>query len=176
MAQVDLNQVRAKIKVPANLQSALQRIELAGKKVMYSKETHGMVMEAMQGEGAWEEKLGRGIADLMALLFQQSNKSMPPQLIVPAAVLLMCDAIEFLQQSGQVPQIDVGAAMEATIVMTLHKFGMKPDQIKAAIDQYGKGGLINSRTNPGQQVPQGPGPAVAPQPGAMPQPGAAQGV
>lgn len=175
MAQVDLNQVRAKLQVPANLQGPLKRIELAGKKVMYAKETHGMVMQAMQGEGAWEEKLGRGIADLMAILFQQSNRTMPPQLIVPAAILLMCDAIEFLQQSGQAPQINIGDAMEATIVMTMHKFGVKPNEIKQALQKYTHGGLINSRTNPGQQVPQGPAPSV--QPGAMPpQPGAAQGV
>lgn len=160
MAQVDLNEVRAKIKVPSNLQSALQRIEMAGKKVMYSKETHQMVMESLQGEGSWEEKIGRGIADLMALLYQQSNKTMPPQLIVPAAILLMCDAIDFLQQSGQAPNLDIGAAMEATVVMTLHKFGMTPDKIQEAVQQLNSGGMINSRSAPGQQVPRGDAPQM----------------
>lgn len=165
--KVDLNKVRAGIKVPNHLQVPLQKIELAGKKVMYSKDTHQLVMQAMSGDKPWEEKIATGIADLMAILYKQSNNSMPPQLIVPAAILLMCDAIEFMQQSGQAPQLDIGTTMEGTIVMTLTKFGVKPDQIKGALEKYAKGGMINAATN---------GRPTGAQQQAQPQPGAAPGV
>lgn len=163
-----IEEVRQKVKVPPNMQPALEKIEMAGKKVMYSKETHQLVMQAIQGPGPLDARLGKAIADLMAILYQQSNKTMPPQLILPAAVLLFCDALLFLMQANQIDdQFDVGAALETAVTMTLQKFGIKPDQVQPMIEKFTKGGMINSA---GVANAAGPAPGMAPQQPAPQQP------
>ena len=156
-----IQQIKSKLQVPKQMQQALQRIEMAGKKVMYSQETHGLVMQAMQGDGPWEMKIGKGIADLMSILYQQSNKTMPPQLIVPAALTLCCDAVEFLLDANQIgPDFNLGDALEAAVTQTLEKFGVKPEQIQPMLEKLAKGGMINSA---GQVNTAGPAPGMAPQ-------------
>lgn len=156
-----IQQIKSKLQVPQQMQQALQKIEMAGKKVMYSQETHGLVMQAMQGDGPWEMKIGKGIADLMSILFQQSNKTMPPQLIVPAAITLCCDAVEFLLDANQIgPDFNLGDALEAAVTQTLEKFGVKPEQIQPMLEKLAKGGMINSA---GQVNTAGPAPGMTPQ-------------
>jgi hypothetical protein len=153
-------QVRAKIEVPPELREAYERIILAGMKVMYSEETNQMAMEALQGDGPVEQRLAQGIRDLMVILWQESNQSLPPQLILPAAVELLSDAADFLNQSGadRVDMAQLGEAMRLMIGMILETFGVTPENVRAGAEQQW-GGRPGAGQAPagGQPAPQGSG-------------------
>jgi hypothetical protein len=132
-------QVGAKIEVPPEMQEAYERIILAGMKVMYSEETGRMAMDSLQGEGPIEQRLAKGICDLMVLLWQESNQSMPPQLIIPAAVELLSDAADFMNESGmeQVDMPQLGEAMRLMVGMILERFGVTPESVQQGAAEEG---------------------------------------
>jgi hypothetical protein len=116
---------RASMEVPEDMQEPLERIVLAGKKVMFSEETADMVQEALAGDAPIEDKLSEAIAGLMGLLWQQSNQTMPPQLIVPASMILLSEAVDFLQGAGEeITPAQYGDAIELTISRVLEMFGI----------------------------------------------------
>lgn len=122
---------RASMEVPEDMQEPLERIVLAGKKVMFSEETADMVQEALAGDGPIEDKLSEAIAGLMGLLWQQSNQTMPPQLVVPAAMILLAEAVDFLQGAGEeITSAQYGDAIELTISRVLELFGVDQDMLQ----------------------------------------------
>ena len=54
----------------------LDRIVLAGKRVMFSKESHAMMLEQLDGPGTLAQKLGQGVAGLIALLWQEDLRDL----------------------------------------------------------------------------------------------------
>lgn len=162
-AKATLSAIKQKIEIPPELKSAFQRLVAAGLKVMYSEETHQDVMNMLPKDGTPAENLGHGIARLVSLLFQQSNQTAPPQLLIPLGLYLLTDAAEFVQQSGDMDISDQEVG-DATIVMITDIFKMaggSPDQVMQLIDQMG---LSQSKGTP--EGPRGGAPAPKP-PGAQ---------
>jgi len=126
------------IKMPPELQEAYDRVVIAGMKVMFSDESHKMMLQFMDEEGPADEKLGKGIAGLMLILFKESNETIPPQVIIPAAVQLLMKAAEFAKQSGmgEISNEDIAGGIELMIAIILEKFGVDPTQFKQLLDQY----------------------------------------
>lgn len=128
--------LRESMNVPPELQEPLDRIILAGKKVMFSEETADLVEEAFAGDGPIEQKLGEAIAGLMGILWQQSNQTMPPMLIIPAAMVLLAEAVDFLTGAGEdVSPAQYGEAIELTIEGVLSMFGADADTIEQELGQ-----------------------------------------
>ena len=126
--------VQASLALPPNLQEPYQRVVLAGMKVMFSKETHSTMIEELNKPGAMGKKLGEGIAGLMLLLFQQSRKTMPPQLLIPAGTYLLAQAADFAKKSGQpVTNADVAQGTTIMINTILPKFGVDPNKLAANV-------------------------------------------
>lgn len=91
----------------------LARIVEAGKRVMFDKSTHHLMLESMQGDGPIEQKIGGGVVSLLGMLWQESKQSLPPELIIPAGVVLVAEACDFMNQSGTpVTPEQQGAATE----------------------------------------------------------------
>lgn len=136
--ELNLEAIQKNIKMPPELQEAYERVVVAGMKVMFSKESHQMMLKEIQGEGPVSEKLGKGIAGLMLLLFKESNETIPPQVIIPAGVELLVQAADFVKKSDieQVTNEDIGNAIEVFITMILDKFGADSKQIMAMVNQY----------------------------------------
>jgi hypothetical protein len=127
-------QVKAKIQVPAELRKAYEQIILAGMKLMFDEKTHQAAMEALRGDGPIEQRLAKGVSDLMALLWQQSNQTLPPQLIIPAAVELLSEAADFLSEGGGEETLTVeqtGEAMRLMIGMILERFGVNKESVQS---------------------------------------------
>jgi len=123
---VDVQQIRASMKLPPEMQDAYQRVVVAGGKFLFDPKTHQVALDSFtKGKGPIGDRLGKGIAGLMVLLFKQSNNSIPPQVIVPAAIDLLAQAAQFLQESGveEVSAKDVGDAMVALIQTLTTAFG-----------------------------------------------------
>lgn len=136
----------------------LKRIVVAGMKVMFSQQSHGLMVKQLQGPGPIAQKLATGIAGLMGLLMKESQNSIPPQLIIPAAMVLLAHAAEYAAHTTPVTDQDVGQAMTLMVHMVLKASGLDPAKVQAA----GARGMAQA---------QGGSPAAA-QPGAAPQPGA----
>ena len=136
----DLTQeaISSNIKMPPELQKAYDKVVIAGMKVMFSKETHRIMLKELQRGGPLADRLGKGIAGLMLLLFNESNKTMPPAVIIPAGMELMMQAVDFLRKSGleKVTNQDIGDGMEQMISIIAQKFGASPDSLQKALSQF----------------------------------------
>ena len=126
------------IKMPPDLQNAYDRVVTAGMKVMFSKESHQVMLQEIQRPGPLDQRLGKGIAGLMLMLFKESNGSIPPSVIIPAGVKLLMEAVEFLRDSGleKPTNADIGNGMEIMISTILEKFGVPPDKMAQMLNQF----------------------------------------
>lgn len=130
--------VEENIKMPPELQEAYERVVIAGMKVMFSKESHKVMLEELQREGPMDQRLGKGIAGLMLLLFKESNGTMPPAVIIPAGMKLMMEAVDFMRETdlGQPTNAEIGGGMQIMISTILEKFGVAPDKMEQMLNQY----------------------------------------
>lgn len=135
---LDTETIKNNIQMPPELQEAYDRVVIAGMKVMFSKESHKLMLDELQKEGPIAQKLGMGIAGLMLLLFKESNETIPPQVIIPAGVNLLSRAADFIRKSGidTITNTDIGNAMELMISTILQKFGVSPEQMEQMLNQY----------------------------------------
>lgn len=78
---------------------ALERVVIAGQKFMFAQETHKYMTEILDKPGELSDRLGMGMVDLMLILIGQSKGRMPPQVIIPAATILLAKAGEFIEQT-----------------------------------------------------------------------------
>jgi len=126
------------IKMPPDLQKAYDRVVIAGMKVMFSKESHRVMLQEIQRPGPLDQRLGKGIAGLMLMLFKESNGSIPPNVIIPAGVKLLMEAVDFLRDSGleKPTNSDIGNGMEIMISVILEKFGVAPDKMAQMLNQF----------------------------------------
>jgi hypothetical protein len=139
----------AKFDLKGKQPQQLQRIVLAGKKIMFDPQTSTMVNDAMtNGEGDIVQKLGTGITGLMALMIQESKNTMPGDLVIPAGLVLIAEAAQFLAEAGEpITDRDVGDAMEIFVHVVLHQTGLDPEKMKAAAE----GGAQTEAERPAEQ-------------------------
>jgi hypothetical protein len=136
---VNVEKIQSNIQLPPELQDAYERVVAAGMKVLFSKETHPMVLEQLDGPGDMATKIGEGIARVVVFLFNESNGTMPEDVIVPAGILLILKASEFINQSGlgEVSDEEVGRAMEIMISALFDGFGADRSEFDAAMAEDG---------------------------------------
>jgi hypothetical protein len=130
--------VTKNIEMPPELQEAYERVVIAGMKVMFSKESHRAMLQEIQKPGPMGERLGKGIAGLMLMLFKESNETMPPAVIIPAGVNLLMEAVDFLRKSGlaKPTNAEIGDGIETMMSIVLEKFGVAPDKMAQMLNQY----------------------------------------
>jgi hypothetical protein len=129
--QQTIDAITAKIN-PPNLTPVVQKVVAAGQKVIYSPETQKLLIAQMTGGGDQAENVGSGIAKLMGILMNQSHNTIPMQAAVPAATILMCDGLDFLEQAGDV-QVTPDFLAQCTKDMSsalLQVFGVSPEKIQ----------------------------------------------
>ena len=136
--ELTLDSVKKNIQVPPQLQEAYEKVVIAGMKVMFSEQTNQILLQELQRPGAVGEKMGKGVAGLLLLLFKESNETMPPQVIFPAGVELVMQAADFLRQTelAKVTNQDIGVAVETMIMTILEKFGVDPNQLPQMFSQF----------------------------------------
>lgn len=143
--------VRKGMDIPPDMQEAFERVVLAGMKVMFSKETHKMVLKAINGQGPMGQRLGMNVAGLVLLLFKESNNTMPPQILIPAGMELLMQAADFMKKTktGKIDNAVIGEAMQVMVDTILQKFGSSPDKIVSLVDQYETGGIDAAKQHMG---------------------------
>jgi hypothetical protein len=151
--------------IPPELQSAVERLVLAGRKAMFSQQTNELAMAEVEkhpeGPGAGAAV---GVAALMSQLLGRVKGSMPAPAIVPAALILLMDALEFLDEGGVLqatPEV-VSDATEDLAAYLMQKFGLTPDKVQEAQQLMQEG--VAAREGGGAPAAAGPGPAAPPGP------------
>lgn len=122
--------VMAAMHVNPQQKQQLERIVAAGMKVLFDKSTHQMMIDAMQGDGPIEQKLGQGIVRLIGVLWSESKGSIPPELLIPAGMVLLAEAADFMNQAGQtVTPEQFGKANEIMLDTLLQQAGVSSDKL-----------------------------------------------
>ena len=118
------------------MREAFDRIVLAGKKVMYSKETAPMVDQYLSSGASTAEKLGGGVANVVVMLDNKAQGAIPKDILIPAATVLLFDAADFMRRTGtKVTTEDIGKAYELMFYGIFEAYGMAPEQVDATFDR-----------------------------------------
>jgi hypothetical protein len=126
-------------KVPPQFHEAYTRTCAAGMKILFDKNTHDMVAQYLQKPGDTGMKIGSGIASVVLYVYKQSNQTLPPQVLVPAGLYLVAQALDYVKKTNSLPVTpqDEGKAMQAMLGIVLQKFHIDPDKMLSTIDQHG---------------------------------------
>ena len=122
--------IRAGLHLDPKQAAQLDKIVLAGKRVMFSEQSHKMFLKQLDAPGPTDQKLGQGVAGLMGLLWQESRQSLPPELLIPAGMVLVAVAADFLRKGGMaVSDQEVAGGIEALVTALLQAGGVDPDKM-----------------------------------------------
>jgi hypothetical protein len=78
----------------------LDRVLSEGNKLLFGKDTHYQLMDSLQGSADISGDLGNGAFNMMGMLLKSSGNSIPGDVILPAGVILLARASEFINESG----------------------------------------------------------------------------
>lgn len=99
-AGIDFDAIVNEIKVPPNLKPVYDKAVLSGLRLMFDKQSHKMMLDQLAKNGDLAKNISDGAISLVYMLYQKSNKTLPPQLGIPVGFNLVVRAVEFLQKSG----------------------------------------------------------------------------
>jgi hypothetical protein len=156
-------------KVAPDQQKAFNRIVVAGMKLMYADKTEAMLRKQMDSAEP-PIAAGQGAAKLVGLLLAKSKGTAPFKAMIPAGVVLTCEALDFMEKAGKAqltPDL-VSEAVQEFGSAVLQVIGVTPeklDQMMARIPDAQKPQEPAQEQPPEQpqQPPQQPQPA-GPQP------------
>ncbi len=135
-AELSAEAVRAKMNLPPELKKAYERVLQAGIKLMFDPRTRAETMQMIAAPGDPVQKIAQGVGSVMVVLFEQSNGTMPQQIIIPVAVELVMHVVEVVREAGaEISNEQVGAATEQTINFIMQKFGIDPNQLESMAKQ-----------------------------------------
>lgn len=168
--QITPASILAKLHLQPAQKPQLQRMVLAGKKIMFDESTFHLLADVLKSkEGDLVQKIGTGITGLMALLIQESKNSLPGELIIPAGMVLVAEAADFLVQSGEaLTDKDVADAIQVFIHVVLNQTGMDGDKMAEAGGAAAAAEL--QKTAAQDAPPDAPTPQGAPAPQGGPAP------
>ena len=118
-------------KVPPQLMPMVQRIVMAGQKVMYDPKTHAMMIKALSAPGDKAAIAGQSSSKLLGLLYTEAHGGITVQAAIPAGVILLCEGLDFMEKSRMiaVTQAVLADAMKNMMTSTLQMFGVTPQKL-----------------------------------------------
>lgn len=151
-----LEQTKAAIlqKADPRLRPVIDKLVKAGETIMYSD--RGRVMMANQiGKGDDPETVGAGIAKLIGIIYNESKKTAPMQAMIPAAVVLLCEGLQLIEDAGG-PTVNNDFLSQCTMAMgssVAQLFGATPDKLQGMLDKSGKTANVSPAQTPPPQAP-----------------------
>lgn len=123
--------------MPPQMRDAYQRVVVAGKKMMYAPETaeaiHGIILD---DKIPMANKLGEGVANLVVMMDNQGNGTIPKDVLVPVGVTLMFEAADYLFEVGmEVTENDLSDAMEMMVYSIFEAYGVPQAEVDKIIDK-----------------------------------------
>jgi hypothetical protein len=146
-------------KVAPDMRKAFNKIVVAGMKLMYAPKTEKMLRQQMNS-GPPPQAAGQGAAKVVGLLLTKSKGTAPFKAMIPAGVMLTCEALDFLERAGKAeltPDL-VSEAVQEFGSAVLQVIGVTPEKLEQMMARA-----------PGGQKPQGqPAAPQTEQPAAPP--------
>lgn len=158
---INSDQIESSIKEQMDKQQSanLDRVLTEGNELLFGKETHYQLMDQLKNSQNLSADLGNGAFGVMSILIKEGGNTMPGDIVLPAGMILMARASEFLNQSG-LAQITDDDFEEAA-----HIFSVK------IMDTYDPEFRNKMQQHSGQQGQEQPMPPE--QQGSVPQPNGA---
>lgn len=152
---------------PPELRQAVEKVVEAGKKIMYSEQTRDLLIDQLNSEGDLPEVVGSGIAKLAAILFSEYKRTLPMEVLMPSAFLLMVESLDFLEKAGQAEITNdfVAKCTEEVGSAILQAIGVTPEQLAAA--QNGQPISPGAAQAPATAEPTQPAAPAQPPPGIV---------
>lgn len=118
---------------------AYDRVLTAGMKMMYAPQSAEMITTLLEDEKLpMPNKLGEGIANLVVMMDNQGNGTIPKEVIVPVGVALMFEAADYLYELGvTVTDEDLSGALELLIEGVFVGYNIDPAKMEQLIDDMG---------------------------------------
>ena len=154
--------IKQNIQVPDELKEPYERVVLAGKKIMFDKKSHDKVREVIQGDGPLGVRLGKGVATLILMLYNESQATMPPAVIIPAGVCLLGEAVDYIRKTKmeKINNNIVAEAIQVFVEAIVQSYGGDTNKMYSLFDQIGQqqaqGGGQNTPPQGTPPVPQQP--------------------
>jgi hypothetical protein len=153
--------VRAKLK--PDQAKAFQKIVTAGLRILDSEQTHQMIAGQLKQQAEPTEIAGSGVAKLMGVMINQSKGTMPMKAGIPAATVLLLEALDRLEELGKIEITNdtLAAAMQSMSSALMQLFGVTPDKLSAMMKAK-QGGQPQPEAPPEQApaAPAGPQPLI----------------
>lgn len=130
-------QKQIEAKVPPDLKKDYLAVVVAGMKVMFSPETSNLLMDRLKASDDVVKNVSSGIADLLALLYQESGQKMSVPAAMFAAIVLMCQALDVAEKTMgiQITPDMAAACAEATAKASMAKFGIDDQKVQQTLQK-----------------------------------------
>lgn len=119
---------------------AYDRVLTAGMKMLYSPGTADTIHDLIFDKGIpMSNKLGEGVANLLVMMDNQGNGTIPKEVLIPVGVALLFEATDYMFECGiEVTEDDLGKALELMINGVFIGYGIDPKKMDEVIDDMGK--------------------------------------
>lgn len=118
----------------------LDRVLSEGNKLLFGKDTHYQLMDSLQGSADISGDLGNGAFNMMGMLLKSSGNSISGYVILPAGVILLARASEFLNESKTV-QVTDDDFEEAAHLFTVKTMNAYDKDFQGKMKQYSAPGV-----------------------------------
>lgn len=123
-------------KVAPEMRNAFNKIVLAGMKLMYAPQTEKMLRQQINS-GEPPQAAGQGAAKVVGLLLAKSKGTAPFKAMIPAGIMLTCEALDFMEKAGKAqltPEL-VSQAVQEFGSAVLQVIGVTPDKLDQVMSQ-----------------------------------------
>lgn len=116
------------------------RVLTAGMKMLYAPDNQEVMTQLIQDkEIPMANKLGEGVANLLIMMDNTGNNTIPKEIIVPVGVSLLFEAADYLFEIGiPVSEEELGNALEIMINGVFIGYGYDPSQLDKLVGDLGK--------------------------------------
>ena len=172
METVDIQKILNEVKIPPKFKPVYDKLVLNGKRLMFSKDMEQALDDLLDGDGDLAEKISKGVVAVMYMMWNQSGKKIPLEMIVPVTFTLTVEAFGFLQKAKDPDATKevLGDAIDKSTTLVMQGFNVAPDQIKEFVGQNQaamEDADANIDSDPAAPAEGAPPPAAAPAGGGM---------
>jgi hypothetical protein len=150
------NQMLAKMeqeiqaKIPQNLKAGFERVIHAGMSILYSQNLNQQLKQRIAQTKDPITEAADGAARMVTVLYSQSKKTMPTELLMPAAMVFAIEYVDLLAKAGKAqitPQF-IGELAQAVTESVMKAMGISKEKLKQVMAE--RTAQINQGAQPQQ--------------------------
>ena len=172
--QIDISaeSIRSSLELPPELVEPYKVAVEAGLRLLFSENVVDATIEFVTSADGkpMPEKIAEGIFGIVSTVYDGSNGTMPPQLLIPTGIELIGHCADWARESGivQVTPEEAAEGMSLFVERVLEAAGADPEKLQAVLNAPDSGAELPPEAQgaaPGAVPPAPPAPGMAPQGG-----------